>query len=82
MVTARTKSATPKPPPAPRRPEYISPADGAARWDVSKDTIRRLISSGQLTGYRLNNRVIRIRVDELDACFQPIPTVRSFGGAA
>lgn len=67
--------------PDPHRPEYISPDDGAARWSVSRDTIRRLISSGQLPGYRLNSRIIRIRVDELDACFRPIPTVGTIRGA-
>lgn len=56
-------------------PAFISPAEAAARWDVSTDTIRRLIASGQITGYRLNNRIIRVNVDEVDAAFRPIPTV-------
>lgn len=55
------------------RPEYISPEDAAARWSVSRDTIRRLISSGKITGYRLNNRIIRVDVTEVDAAFRPIP---------
>lgn len=64
-----------KPTPAPHRPEFISPDDAAARWSVSRDTIRRLIRSGQITGYRLNNRIIRVDVAEVDAAFRPIPTV-------
>lgn len=59
--------------PAPR-PEYISPDEAAARWSVSRDTIRRLIASGQVTGYRLNRRIIRVDVAEVDAAFRPIPT--------
>lgn len=59
----------------PPRPEYISPDDAAARWSVSRDTIRRLISSGQITGYRLNGRIIRVDAAEVDAAFRPIPTV-------
>ena len=33
-----------------------------------------LIRQGKLTGYRLNNRIIRVDLAEVDACFQPIPT--------
>lgn len=58
---------------------FITQEAGAERWHVSVDTVRRLISSGKLTGYRLNGRIIRIDQDELDACFKPIPTT---GGAA
>lgn len=42
-------------------------------------TIRRLISSGTLTGYRLNSRIIRVAVEDVDACFKPIPTVKPQG---
>lgn len=54
--------------------KFITQEAGAERWDISVDIVRRLISSGQLTGYRLNGRIIRIDQDELDACFKPIPT--------
>nr|NLI50744.1 helix-turn-helix domain-containing protein [Propionibacterium sp.] len=53
-------------------PEYESQQQAAARWGVSVDTVRRLISDGRVTGYRLNARVIRVRAAEVDACFQPI----------
>ena len=53
---------------------FVSPADAAERWGVHQDTIRRLISDGKLTGYRLNRRVIRIDLAEVDACFKPIPS--------
>lgn len=67
---------------APHRPEYINPAEAAARWSVSVDTIRRMIASGKITGYRLNNRIIRVNVDEVDSAFKVIPTVRTIDGAA
>lgn len=56
----------------------------ADRWDVSVDTIRRLISAGKITGYRLNSRIIRVDQDEVDACFREIPTaaMTTVGGAA
>ena len=37
-------------------------------------TIRRLIAAGKITGYRLNGRIIRVDVAEVDAAFKPIPT--------
>lgn len=56
---------------------FISQEAAAERWDVSIDTIRRLISSGTLTGYRLNSRIIRVAVEDVDACFRRIPTVKA-----
>ena len=57
-------------------PTQFASQDAAAhRWDVSVDTIRRLISAGKLTGYRLNGRVIRVDLAEVDTCFKPIPAV-------
>lgn len=55
---------------------FISQNAAAERWDVSVDTIRRMIASGKVTGYRLNNRIIRVDVAELDDAFRPITTVR------
>lgn len=51
----------------------------AQRWDVSVDAIRRLIAAGKITGYRLNGRIIRVDLDEVDACFKPIPTATKVG---
>lgn len=49
---------------------------------VHPDTIRRRISVGQLTGYRMGSRLIRVDLVELDALLRPIPTVRTGGDAA
>lgn len=54
---------------------FIRQEAAAERWDVSVDTIRRMISAGKITGYRLNNRIIRVDLAEVDAAFRPIPTV-------
>ena len=53
---------------------FVSQETAAERWDVSVDTIRRLIRQGKITGYRLNGRIIRVDVAEVDAAFKPIPT--------
>lgn len=59
--------------PPPRR--FARQEVAAERWDVSVDTIRRMIRDGKITGYRLNRRIIRVDLDEVDAMFRPIPTV-------
>lgn len=47
--------------------------------DVTERTLRNYIARGELTGYRLGSRTIRIDLDELEALLKPIPTA---GGAA
>ena len=42
---------------------------------LSTRTIRRRISDGTLTGYRLGSRAILVDLDELDGALTPIPTV-------
>lgn len=54
--------------------KYESQQAAASRWNVSVDVIRRLIAGGKITGYRLNNRIIRVEREEVDACFRRIPT--------
>ena len=41
--------------------------------DCSSRTIRRMISSGELTGYRFGPRLLRVSLDELEAAARPIP---------
>lgn len=54
---------------------YLRLDAAAARWDVSVDTIRRLISAGKLPAYRLNGRIMRVELADVDACFRPVPTL-------
>ncbi|WP_392545267.1 helix-turn-helix transcriptional regulator [Oryzobacter telluris] len=56
----------------PRR-EYESLAEAAERTGVSIRTLRRRISSGQLTAYRLGQRVIRVHPDDVDQLLMRIP---------
>lgn len=58
--------------PEPAQRGYIGLQDAAAYLDVNPMTIRRMISRGQLTGYRLGGRLIKIRVADLDALMSPI----------
>jgi excisionase family DNA binding protein len=53
--------------------------NAATHADVSVRTLRRWISAGILTGYRVGPRLVKIDLDELDRNVRPIPTA---GGAA
>lgn len=41
--------------------------------DVSERTVRRWITSGRLTGYRVGVKLLRVDVDELDTMIAPVP---------
>ncbi len=43
---------------------------------VSLRTVREWITQGNITGYRINARVVRVDLNEVDAAFKP------FGGGA
>jgi excisionase family DNA binding protein len=55
---------------------YISITDTAMYLGVTERTVRAMIADGRLTGYRLGGRVVRLRLNEIDAAMQP------FGGDA
>jgi excisionase family DNA binding protein len=54
----------------------LASVDDAARYcGVGSRTVRRWISNGYLTGYRLGNRFLRVDLNEVDEQFcRPIPT--------
>jgi len=56
------------------RRQYESVADAAARVGVSTKTVRRWIASGQLAGYRVGPRLLRVDPDEFDRMLTLIPT--------
>lgn len=64
------------PSPARRRP-YESVAKAAARVGVSTKTVRRWIASGQLTGYRMGPRLLRLDPDDVDRMLTLIPSARA-----
>jgi excisionase family DNA binding protein len=55
-------------------PRYISIEKAAAALDTSPRTVRRLIASGELKGYRVGKRLLRIDVNDLEAITRRIPT--------
>ena len=54
----------------------MSLAVAAAYADVSTRTLRRYISTGRLTGYRVGPRLVKIDLNELVRMVRPIPTAR------
>ena len=47
----------------------------ANRFDCSERTIRRMIANGELTGYRVGKRLVRVDAAEVDQLARVIPTV-------
>jgi len=56
------------------RPSYASIQEAAGHLHVNPRTIRRMIARGELTGFRLGPRVIRVDLNELQAIMRPIPS--------
>ena len=63
--------------PEARRYETLEAA--AERLACSVRTVRRMIAEGDLTGYRIGKRMLRVDTDELDRLARIVP---SGGGAA
>ncbi|MGY2093248.1 helix-turn-helix domain-containing protein [Nocardia gipuzkoensis] len=59
----------------------ISLKTAAALVDVDTKTIRNWIAAGDLNGFRLNGRLLRVERDELLALIRPAATVIN-GGVA
>ena len=56
------------------RRALVSQAQAAEYLGVTDRTIRNYISRGELTGYRMGPRLVRVDLNQLDAMLRPIPT--------
>lgn len=56
----------------PRRLTGIGPV--AEYLKVSDKTVRRMIANGELTGYRVGKRLIRLDLDEVESLPRHIPS--------
>lgn len=54
------------------RKTYITQAEAADILGVHENTVRRMAAAGRLKAYRLGPRMIRLRLDEVEAALQPI----------
>jgi excisionase family DNA binding protein len=58
----------------PKDRELVSLAEAARRYGVNERTVRRMVASGQITGYRLGSRLIRVDIREINALITTVPT--------
>lgn len=58
----------------PRR--YVSVDVAAETFSVSSRTIRRMISRGEISGYRVGERLLRVDLNELDEVVRRVPSAR------
>ncbi len=49
--------------------------EAAVYADIHPRTLRRYVSAGRLSAYRLGPRLLRVDLNEVDAILRPIPTV-------
>lgn len=60
MMTGRSSTTD-----VPERPHLVSVADAAAFLSVTPRTVRRYLSMGLITPYRIGPRLVRVDLDEL-----------------
>lgn len=58
------------------QPRWASLAEASEHLGVSQKTLRRMISSGTVTGYRVGPRLLRVDLRELDATPTVVPAAR------
>ncbi len=68
---------TAHPRPADRPPEFLTIAEAAARYHVSRDYIRHRIIDGALPAVRSGRRIIRVNSRDLEFLFRPVQSMRS-----
>lgn len=61
-----------------RAAEWLSLQQAAALYGVSVDTLRRRIAEGRLPASRFGVRLIRVRVEDLERLYRPIPIGQAF----
>ncbi len=70
---------TAQPKPANQPLEYLSIAEAAARYHVSRDYVRDRIIDGSLPAVRSGRKIIRVSSVDLEHLFRPVQSMRSIG---
>lgn len=68
---------TAQPRPSDRPSEFLTIAEAAARYHVSRDYIRHRIIDGGLPAVRSGKRIIRVNSVDLERLFRPVQSMRS-----
>ncbi len=53
-------------------PEWVSLATAAERFDLSIETLRRMISRGEIEARRFGPRLIRVNLASIEAAAEPL----------
>lgn len=69
-------SSSPRPRRSSRSRRWASIPVAAKYIDVNPATIRAMIADGRIPGYRSSSRLVRVDLNEIDACMKP------YGGVA
>ena len=77
MTKPRRPSRKPALPPTAADRRWATPKQAAAYYQIGERTIRQMIYSGRLTGYRFGPQLLRVDLNEIDALIVP-----TNGGAA
>lgn len=56
-------------------PEWVTLDDAAAHFNVSRATIRRMITRGEVEARRFGPRLVRVRIPDVVAAARPLQYV-------
>ena len=57
-------------------PAWLTGPEAQDYLNVTEKTLRRYVASGKLPAYRMGGRLLRFKVEDLDALMTPVPTAR------
>jgi excisionase family DNA binding protein len=52
--------------------KYVNLSEAADYLGVTTRTVRQMVADQRLRAYKLGDRVVRLRLDEIDAAMQPV----------
>jgi excisionase family DNA binding protein len=52
--------------------KYVTLSEAADYLGVTTRTVRQMVADQRLRAYKLGDRVVRLRLDEIDAAMQPV----------
>ena len=71
-----------QPRPEDRIPQYLSIAEAAALYHVSRDYVRDRIIDGSLPAVRAGRKIIRISTLDLERLFRPVQSMRTISSVS
>lgn len=60
---------------------FVSISETAELWGTTERFVRACVARGEISGYRIGSRLIRLNRAEVEAFVRPIPTAKVGGNA-